>query len=578
MRGRSVAVLVMAVGAWVAPSSAAAQTVRGTVVDSASGRAVGDFTVLLIDAHERSVAAALASEGGRFTLHAPAPGSYQLRVLRIGFRRTESRPFRLETGETVDRQIQIPQIPTALARIRVEGPQRCEGLSNGGEAVATVWEEVRKAVQAVALTGDEKRLVMRVRDYSRDVALDGKSSSHEQSSEREGSSARPYISPTPASIARDGYVRREPDALWYYAPDADVLLSDSFVDTHCFRLQDLAAGGDSSIGVAFEPVRGRSAPDIRGVLRVDRRTAELRELEFEYTALPRAASDRGFGGRVAFQRIPGAGWIIREWRVRAPVLRMVRRPSAADAGLGTSPATSRASVVDSTLTGMHEEGGEVLIARTLAGAAAWARSYTSVSGSVRDSTTRTGVAGASVELRGTPSRVRTGAGGDFRIDSVPPGAYTLAASVRTPSLLSRTATIQVGATAMRVDFELPVTAVAGASAERERQRAASECAALRSARERTIDSTFAVPVSDWTPRGRDSLDVARAVGESAVVLQAIADTMGRIDLRSMRVLKRTSNGAYAAARRAFAGLEPEVDEPVRGCRLRRVILLPYRVR
>ena len=81
------------------PMIASAQIVRGAVVDSATGRAIGDVTVMLIDERGVSVAAALAQDVGRFTLHAPASGTYQLRVLRIGFRRTQSRPFHVRAGD-----------------------------------------------------------------------------------------------------------------------------------------------------------------------------------------------------------------------------------------------------------------------------------------------------------------------------------------------------------------------------------------------------------------------------------------------------------------------------------------------
>ena len=64
----------------------------------------------------------------------------------------------------------------------------------------------------------------------------------------------------------------------------------------------------------------------------------------------------------------------------------------------------------------------------------------------------------------------------------------------------------------------------------------------------------------------------------SAVLQAIADTTGHVDLRPVRALMRRFDAAYAAAHAALATLEPAVDEPMPGCTLRRVIVLPYRVR
>lgn len=355
-----------------------AQAVRGTVVDSATSQPIGDFTVQLLDSAGASVAAALAQPGGRFALRAPAAGTYRLRVLRIGFRRTQTSSFRIGAGETVDRVVRMPQLSVALTGIRVIGEQRCEGMPSGGEAIATVWDEVRKAVQAVQLTGSEQRLRMRVRDYTRDLALRGGGVTDEQSSEREGVTARPYVSPDAASMARDGYVRRQPDGVWYYAPDADVLLSDAFVDAHCFHLRHDAVSGDSLIGIAFEPVRRQPPPDIRGVVYVDRRSSELRELRYAYTALPAATDGREFGGRVTFQRVPGGAWIIREWVVRGPVFAVRAHPDFAASGLPIRGATPTSGRLDSTLVGVHEGGGEVLAAHTLAGATVWTREHGSV--------------------------------------------------------------------------------------------------------------------------------------------------------------------------------------------------------
>jgi hypothetical protein len=185
-------------------------------------------------------------------------------VLRIGFRPTQTPAFGIGAGESVERVVRMPQISVALTSIRVVGEQRCENMPDGGEAIATVWSEARKAVQAVQLTGSEQRLRMKVREYTRNLSLQD-DVTEEKNGEREGLSANPYVSPDAASLARDGYVQRRPDGTWYYAPDARALLSDAFVGTHCFHLQRDAVSGDSLIGIAFQPVRRRPPPDIRGV-------------------------------------------------------------------------------------------------------------------------------------------------------------------------------------------------------------------------------------------------------------------------------------------------------------------------
>ena len=576
MRHRRRGWLLTVLASTLALVPAGAQVVRGTVVDSATSRPIGDFTVQLIDSTGSGVAAALSRPGGRFMLRAPAAGTYRLRVLRIGFRRTQTLPFVIGAGATVERTVSMPQVSVALTGIRVVGTQRCDDLPDGGDALATVWEEARKAVEAVRLTGTEQGLYMRVRDYTHDLSLRDSATSNEESRVREGISARPYASPDAESMARDGYVRSEGDGTMYYAPDADVLLSDSFVSAHCFHLQRDAVSGDSLIGIAFEPVRRHPPPDIRGVLYLDRRSAELRELRYSYSSLPAATGGRDFGGRVAFQRVPGGAWIIREWVVRGPVFVVRQGADFSTSGLPIRGAATASRGLDSSLAGMHVGGGEVLVARTLAGATVWARAYGSVSGAVTDSAKGTAIVGAQVDLQGTLHQARTDSAGAFRLDSVPPGAYTLLVNVLTPVRFAKALPVRLDSGEVRASVVLPVSTLARERSARQEARLAARCAELRAVRDHEIDSTLAEPVEQWAPRGRDSAQVRRTVAGAAVVLQAVADTAGRIERGSVRVLRGATDPTLAAVRRALFSLAPEVDEPVAGCRLRRVILLPYR--
>src|SRR5262249_2262313 len=119
-------------------------------------------------------------------------------------------------------------------------------------------------------------------------------------------------------LADKGYVASDNSGTTYYAPDADVLLSDSFASTHCFRLAASAAD-DHVIGVVFSPGRShRDAHDIEGVLWLDRKSAELETLEFEYTNLPDFVQSSHPGGRVEFLRLSDGNWFVSRWSVRMP--------------------------------------------------------------------------------------------------------------------------------------------------------------------------------------------------------------------------------------------------------------------
>jgi hypothetical protein len=65
-----------------------------------------------------------------------------------------------------------------------------------------------------------------------------------------------------------------------------VLFSDWFLASHCIRVDEEQAG---QLEVRFAPeVRGDRAA-IEGRLLLDRGSMELRQLDFEYVALPRTA-------------------------------------------------------------------------------------------------------------------------------------------------------------------------------------------------------------------------------------------------------------------------------------------------
>ena len=107
------------------------------------------------------------------------------------------------------------------------------------------------------------------------------------------------------------------DSLVYYAPDAEVLLSDAFLETHCLRAVAPPTGRAGQLGLAVEPVprRGAKRADVRGTLWIDTASFELRDFEFEYTDLPPTVPEGRAGGRVGFGRLAdGACSVEGTWR------------------------------------------------------------------------------------------------------------------------------------------------------------------------------------------------------------------------------------------------------------------------
>jgi hypothetical protein len=350
-------------------ASAGAQLVRGIVVDSASGEPLAGVTVRLVDGAGAAVGGALVGDNGRFHLLGVGAGRYSIRVQRVGYAAAVDGPMELVATDTVWRRIVVTPIPVSLAAIRVTGRGGCEVRPDARETLL-VWEEARKALDATAVTRGARRIKATVVDYDRKLDLETLRILHETREERVGLVDRPYISRSPESFARLGYMQEVDGAFWLFAPDAEVLLSDEFVERHCLRLVAGVGARAGMIGLGFEPVDVRRVPDITGVFWLDVATGELRDLEFRYTGLPEYMPANKVGGRVEFAALPNGGWIIRRWSVRAPILERSLQPRLATRAGGQRSMSSGyegTAEVRVRVTGIREGVGEIVWATTTAG-------------------------------------------------------------------------------------------------------------------------------------------------------------------------------------------------------------------
>src|SRR3954464_9092875 len=76
-----------------AATGAHAQLIHGTVASAVGAGRVPGAVVLLVDASLTTHARTLPSDSGTFTVGTGAPGRFHLKVMRIGFRPTESATF-----------------------------------------------------------------------------------------------------------------------------------------------------------------------------------------------------------------------------------------------------------------------------------------------------------------------------------------------------------------------------------------------------------------------------------------------------------------------------------------------------
>jgi hypothetical protein len=346
MRAAAAAALI-GLAAVVMVPDAAAQVLRGTLLDEETGAGVPGTLVTLRPHGGGDPVGTLTDRDGRFTITAPAPGEYVVRAERIGFATTSLPALRLEAGEVRDLVLRVASAPIILDGVGAIATrrQRCALRPEEGTEAAILWEEARKALATTEWTEREAAFLFEHALYERQ--LDARTLQVLSAARRTERVRQTFHTLPVERLLEDGFVQRTDSVTDYFGPDAAVLLSDRFLEQHCLRVQDTDDGTGALVGLAFEPVGRRSG--IRGTLWLERSTAELRHLEFTYPNPPVRVPSDDIGGRIEFARLPTGEWIIQRWWIRTPRIGIEQGRTAA------GQQADRA-----VLVGLNEHGGEVL--------------------------------------------------------------------------------------------------------------------------------------------------------------------------------------------------------------------------
>lgn len=336
-------------------TSAGTQVVRGTVVDSLTRAPVRDALVVLIGDDGRPRARALSLEAGGYSVAVPSPGRYSIRTKRIGYRAVQSRPFDVAEGEVRVHDVLAPTIRVSLPSVTVHAQRHCVVRPGDGVPAFQLWEEARTALYQTQLARRGDLFQTTARRWTRELDTLARFVQADTSWTLSGMAQRPFVSVPADHLERVGFIERKDRSTWYfYAPDADVLLSEVFLRNYCFRVTE---GEGGLIGLAFEPARKRRVADVQGVLWLDAETAALRHLEFSYTKLPWGVRKSRVGGRVEFEQLASGLWIVRRWYIRAPRMGLERTYFRMGASLQFRSRERFVSII--------EHGGEVLETRSL---------------------------------------------------------------------------------------------------------------------------------------------------------------------------------------------------------------------
>lgn len=312
---RTSASFVACIALLASATSVPAQVVHGRVVEA--GAPLAGVQVLLLDTDARRIASALTGAAGRFVFQLDnVRGRYSIVAEMIGRQSATIGPFPVREG-TTEHVIALNPQPIRLEGLRAEPARRCRPRPLPGRETHTVWEEARKALLAEELTRRSLRYQYDIRSFVRELDAFGVRVVHEESQYRRSYAGVPFRARAAEWLNENGWIERDARGSILYGPTAELLLSEAFLDLYCFHLVRTATR-PGQIGLAFQPMRGRTLPDIAGVLWLDEATAELRVLEFRYVRLPADFPSGDRRGHVTYGRLPTGAWFIEEWAIRSP--------------------------------------------------------------------------------------------------------------------------------------------------------------------------------------------------------------------------------------------------------------------
>lgn len=434
-RGRSWRLILALVALGGAPDLAAQQPGVSGLVTEGEGRPAVGVVVTAEDEEERPLRAVLTDELGHYRLLLPRAGTYRLRLERIGYEPTATETFQVGPGDMLQRDVHLETDPIRLEalEVRAEGG-RCSMDPGEASSVGRLWSQARQAFRRVDATETEAAYRFGLRHFDRETEILTGRVLRQAWVTGSGSSLA-FRSPPVEDLVEEGWVRLTNDrAVEYFGPDLHVLLSDTFVGTHCFALREDPERPDL-VGLAFEP-QVNDRPAIRGIFWMNRRSAELRSLRYHYTRhlhSPRIPDEllELFGGEAEFRVLPDGRWVVERWVLRMPGFSVFESPPEGEEPedtLSTAELRRIRAVVDEAPTRWRrmierrelvflEQGGEVAWIETPAGDRLATSEGAVVEGVVWDSlrVPPAPLPDARVRVEGTDVEVASDSLGRFRI-------------------------------------------------------------------------------------------------------------------------------------------------------------------
>lgn len=390
------------------PHVADAQSVRVRVIDTKSRAPVAGAIVSLISERDGNrMGAALSDELGMVSLTPTEGLRIKVQVERIGYATVVSEAFDASAASGI-MEVELTEKSLQLPTVAVKGRQTCQAASASTQT-AILWQEVQKALSATLLS-TPRRNEMRLWRYTRSLDRELRVLA-ETTSMRVIDGGAPFTTAPASLLSREGFIQELGGTPTYFAPDAALLLSDSFVADHCFSVRATVSPGPV-IGLTFSPLPTRKVAEVSGVLWLNNRSGELLWLEYSYVGPLSGGGGTLAGGRLDFSVLPNGQWIIDQWHIRIPRRAVIRSRR----GAGTEIASR------DTVIGYREEGGWVVMGGTSLDPTS---DSAAVAGLVFDSTSGGPLEGARVSLAGGSYQALTDSTGRYRVRVNLPGRYVV---------------------------------------------------------------------------------------------------------------------------------------------------------
>lgn len=274
------------------------------------------------------VARAVTGAGGTWQLRLTTE-TVVIRALRIGFAPHVLDTLRLAAGERRELNAVLPVTTVALPAVRTASDTRCRVRPESASLVASVFHEARTALAASQLISPDGPVRTRVRVTEEVLAPREDEPLGADHREYVTNALRPYRTAPVDSLLEFGFVTRslEPfgrvkveTAVEYRVPSVDLIVDDRFLTDYCLHLVESSVERSDWIGVGFRPALTRRITQLEGTLWIDRRTSELRRMEFGYAGLRGSEARLNPSGWLEFSRLERGLWFVSRWMLRMPAL------------------------------------------------------------------------------------------------------------------------------------------------------------------------------------------------------------------------------------------------------------------